>query len=62
MKKCERKTLCASTTGHCTVKRPALQVTYTRKRQQISFRPQIADFIKADLHLLFLNTLILQSE
>ncbi len=41
MKKCKRKTLCASTTEHCTGKRPALQVTYTRKRPQISFRPQI---------------------
>ena len=51
MKKCERKTLCASTTGHCTVKRPALQVTYIRKRPQI----ERMDYIKADLHLLFLN-------
>ena len=35
MKKCERKTLCTSTTGHCTVKCTALQVTYTQKRPQI---------------------------
>ena len=56
MKKCERKTLCTSTTGHCTVKCTALQVTYTRKRPQIA---DGTDFIKADLLLLFLKLITL---
>ena len=44
---------------HCTVKCTALQVTYTRKRPQISFQPQISQmkcgFYKSGFTLLVLE-------